>query len=609
MTKLFRLLCLLALAGSYCLGARAQNVGIGTTTPAASAALDITATGKGLLVPRLDSAARVGIASPATGLLVFQAGPRQGFYYYSGSAWLFVPDQARSGDNLGNHVATQNLNLATYQLVGNDGAQGISISSAGRVGIGISSPYSQLANTASNITDSNGYGGSTNSLAWVTKQPGYVGLFYNGGAGSTNNGLAVKVASATSTALDISLGSAQIGNQATSLLRVAGSGSVSIGTTSPATSAALDITAAGKGLLIPRMDSATRAGIVSPATGLLVFQTTGRTGFWYYNGSWLFLPDKTRSGDNLGNHTATKALNMGTKALVGTGANITDTGVGVRADGGLNLGQNLTGNSIFLGYQAGQANNTSGSFLSGSYNLFVGYQSGYSNTTGGGNTFSGYNSGYNTTTGTFNTALGVNAGPSSGDLANTTALGYQAAPATSNTIQLGNASITSLRCQVGLSVSSDARFKYDVRPDVPGLAFITQLRPVTYRFDTGKLAAFQASGALPPGFTPNAAAPVQTGFLAQEVEAVAQRLGYRFDGVHAPVTARDHYSLAYAQFVVPLVRAVQEQQAQLEALQAQNATLHAQATQAQADHAALLSLQQEVARLRDAVAPVAQAPR
>ena len=90
---------------------------------------------------------------------------------------------------------------------------------------------------------------------------------------------------------------------------------------------------------------------------------------------------------------------------------------------------------------------------------------------------------------------------------------------------------------------------------------------------------------------------------------VAERLGYRFDGVHAPANARDHYSLAYAQFVVPLVRAVQEQQAQIEALQAQNAALHAQATQAQADHAALLSLQHEVARLREAVAPVAQAPR
>jgi hypothetical protein len=479
MTKLSRSLCLLALASTHCLGAHAQSVGIGTTTPAASAALDITATSKGLLVPRLDSAARIGIASPATGLLVFQTSPRQGFYYYSGSTWLFVPDQARGGDNLGNHTATQNLNLATYQLVGNGGAQGLSISSAGRVGIGISSPYSQLANTASNITDSNGYGGSTNSLAWVTKQPGYAGLFYNGGAGSTSNGLAVKVASALGTALDVSLGSAQISNQATSLLRVAGSGNVSIGTTSPATSAALDITATGKGLLVPRMDSATRAGIATPATGLLIFQTNGRTGFWYYNGSWLFLPDKTHSGDNLGNHTATKELNMGANALVGTGGYIWDIGVGVRADGGLNLGQNLYGSSVFLGFQAGESNNTNGGGISGAYNLFVGVNSGIFNTSGANNTFIGYYAGAENITGINNTALGVNAGPRSGALSNTTALGLDAEPSESNTIQLGNAYVTKLSCQANLTVTSGARFKYDVRPDVPGLARCPPaLRPI-----------------------------------------------------------------------------------------------------------------------------------
>ncbi|QKG54244.1 hypothetical protein [Hymenobacter sp. BRD67] len=110
----------------------AQGVTIGANQPpSASAVLDITASGKGLLIPRMDSAARIGIATPATGLLVFQTGPRQGFYYYSGGAWLFLADKARSGDNLGNHMATQNLNLGTNALVGNGGTAGLTLSSAG----------------------------------------------------------------------------------------------------------------------------------------------------------------------------------------------------------------------------------------------------------------------------------------------------------------------------------------------------------------------------------------------------------------------------------------------------------------------------------------------
>ncbi len=57
-----------------------------------------------------------------------------------------------------------------------------------------------------------------------------------------------------------------------------------------------------------------------------------------------------------------------------------------------------------------------------------------------------------------------------------------------------------------------------------------------------------------------------TGFVAQEVEAAAREIHYNFDGVHHPTTEQDHYTLGYASFVVPLVKAVQEQQAQIEEL-------------------------------------------
>ena len=56
------------------------------------------------------------------------------------------------------------------------------------------------------------------------------------------------------------------------------------------------------------------------------------------------------------------------------------------------------------------------------------------------------------------------------------------------------------------------------------------------------------------------AAMLQTGFIAQEVEQAAQSLGYEFSGVDAPKNENDYYGLRYAEFVVPLVKAVQEQQ-------------------------------------------------
>lgn len=62
------------------------------------------------------------------------------------------------------------------------------------------------------------------------------------------------------------------------------SGSVGIGTTTPNSSAKLEIKSTNKGLLIPRMTQAQRNAIASPANGLLIYQTDNNPGFYYYNG-------------------------------------------------------------------------------------------------------------------------------------------------------------------------------------------------------------------------------------------------------------------------------------------------------------------------------------
>ena len=81
--------------------------------------------------------------------------------------------------------------------------------------------------------------------------------------------------------------------------------------------------------------------------------------------------------------------------------------------------------------------------------------------------------------------------------------------------------------------------------------------------------------------------------------------------MHAPTTSRDHYSLSYSQFVVPLVQSVQELAKQNDALQAENAQLRQQLQAVQTSQSALdarLSALEQVARPA-AAAPVAQASR
>lgn len=60
------------------------SVGIGTTTPHASAALEVQSTDKGVLIPRMTEAQRNSIDNPERGLLAYQTDNRPGFYVNMG---------------------------------------------------------------------------------------------------------------------------------------------------------------------------------------------------------------------------------------------------------------------------------------------------------------------------------------------------------------------------------------------------------------------------------------------------------------------------------------------------------------------------------------------
>lgn len=128
----------------------------------------------------------------------------------------------------------------------------------------------------------------------------------------------------------------------TVLIRTTNAQSVSINTSGSFadTSAILDISSTIKGLLIPRMANTEVTSIPLPATGLIVFQTDGTSGFYYNSGTpaapvWTFI-----GSDNLGNHTATQNLDMGSNKI----ANLADP---TAATDGVNAQTIQKGNLIY----------------------------------------------------------------------------------------------------------------------------------------------------------------------------------------------------------------------------------------------------------------------
>lgn len=222
----------------------------------------------------------------------------------------------------------------------------------------------------------------------------------------------------------------------------------------------------------------------------------------------------------------------------------------------------------------------------GDYNTALGAFADYSSNSDY-NTSIGYNTGatYLYSTSTF---LGAYASPDAGGYSNCMALGYDAKVTASNKVVIGNSNVTSIGGYVGWTNFSDGRYKKNISEDVPGLAFINQLRPVSYNLDVSSLnkdlhknkPTNLRGGELPIAETPDESDVVEakerivyTGFIAQEVEATARGIGYEFSGVDAPENPDDFYGLRYAEFVVPLVKAVQEQQVMIEELKQQNERL------------------------------------
>jgi len=130
----------------------AGSLAVGTTTPDASAILDVSSSTKGLLIPRMTETERDAIASPANGLLIYQTDNTKGFYFYENSMW--------------NHLKTT-TNETNYNYYDFQGIDNLGTSSRSRIGINLPNG-TIMTGISAYLMDNNSGTGSTSNSNFVT---------------------------------------------------------------------------------------------------------------------------------------------------------------------------------------------------------------------------------------------------------------------------------------------------------------------------------------------------------------------------------------------------------------------------------------------------------
>ncbi len=228
------------------------------------------------------------------------------------------------------------------------------------------------------------------------------------------------------------------------------------------------------------------------------------------------------------------------------------------------LGNNISGyGNTASGGEALALNNDSYNTAFGAFSLRHTIESEY-------NTAVGYNAGYTYDNGWNNVFLGANTDVNGAGYYNVIAIGQDVTCTASSQARIGNAATNSIGGYANWTNISDGRVKRNIKQNVPGLQFINKLQPITYNLDlTAADNIIQAqrkdsAGKIIPLSSIETKARkakeqiIYTGFVAQDVEKAAKSLNYDFSGVDAAKNNKDLYGLRYAEFVVPLVKAMQE---------------------------------------------------
>jgi trimeric autotransporter adhesin len=570
---------------------QAQNVGIGTTSPNASAQLEVRATNKGLLIPRVNLTSTTDvttIASPVISLLVFNTNTAitggSGFYAWGGTAWIklaLTTDITSSawgfsGNTITsfNYLGTNNQQPIRFKLNGNNagfmgqrkiylgegaGENDLSNYSSTNANIGIGNgtlakidPFDDIYNIAigdsalhKNIESVFGNASRNIAVGHHALKNG-VGLFNNIAIGYLSQN------ESSGSSSNISLGNYSMQN-------FQGGNSIAIGNN-----------ALGNDGLPPT----TNSQCIAIGTSAMRYAAAGS--FSIGIGQFNLLGNVGNYNTSIGNRTMKNNIAGEKNAAYGDSA----------------LHANLDGNNnVAMGFEAGKSN------TNGNLNCFIGANSGIGNTVGDrniaigrqtytqtpssiGNIIIGSNAADTFDLGSNNTLIGAFTDVNANGYTQSTGLGYNAYVTASNQVKIGATTTTSIGGFQNWTNFSDGRFKQNVKPNVPGLDFILKLKPVTYNLDIegidkmlGKFANEEDDIKQNLANVQHAKSIIYTGFVAQEVETAAQKLGFQFSGVDAPKNEKDFYGLRYAEFVVPLVKAVQEQQQKIEKVESENADL------------------------------------
>lgn len=449
--------------------ADAQNVAINNTAATAdpSAILDVNSSTKGMLIPRMTEAQRIAIASPATGLLVFQTNNTAGFYYNAGTpgspTWLALQSilsgwstTGNSGiDTAMNFLGTKDAADLKFRVnnlragrIGTDGSVFLGVGSGNKstgsynVGVGrlsLSNNTSGFRNTAV------GAGSLSNNTGWQNTAIGFNSLLLNvSGNGNTALG-------------DLSLqgntnghGNTAIG-QASLLNNSQGYSNVAIGIDAlRGNQLGHNLVAIGDSALMNNTSDGMFDGLFNTAVGskALLTNTSGGTNTAVGFGSMRF---NTIGGMNtaLGASTLQNNIDGGNNIAVGYKALWNAATNNNIAIGNSALAQSLAISNIAIGSQSlqntsiGSQNTAVGHYVLssntiGERNLSLGEQSMYSNVGGSYNTALGSFSLSDNVNGNFNTVLGYNADVQGSSQFNSTALGANASANCSDCLVLGS---------------------------------------------------------------------------------------------------------------------------------------------------------------------------
>ncbi len=332
------------------------NIGIGTATPNTAAILDVNGTGNlsAMIVPRATTAERPVTA--ANGMIRYNTN-LAAFEVYQSNSWQTLATSS-SGDNLGNHTATQQIlatlgtaNAPGYSFTGDpntgmwsagadqlafstNGVERLRVNSSGLVGIGTYDPsYALHVTSASDTQAKLASTGANRAAILIDNEAGgqqSTVEFLNAGSLSwsfgkqSDNSFFLYDAARSRDALRIGSGNIQLAPLG---------GSVGIGTTTPNAAAILDVNGTGNlsAMIVPRATTAQRP--VTAANGMIRYNTNLSAFEVYQSNSWQTLATSS-SGDNLGNHTATQQIlsTVGTAATPGL-AFVGDVDTGMWSNG------------------------------------------------------------------------------------------------------------------------------------------------------------------------------------------------------------------------------------------------------------------------------------